>query len=70
MIEARKRREGRMKLKSMSNILFEKQNLEKMEKEKRPKQEMEKLMKELEEDDLKHKQIIQNLKEAQRIKKM
>ena len=55
MIEARKRREGRMKLKSMNNILFEKQNLEKMVEEKRHKQEMEKLMKELEEDDLKHK---------------
>lgn len=31
---------------------------------------MEKLKKELEEDDLKHKQIIQNLKEEQKLKKM
>ena len=57
MIEARHRREERMKLKSMNNKLFEKQKLEQMEEEKRHKKEMEKLMKELEEDDLKHKQI-------------
>lgn len=34
MIEARHRREERMKLKSMNNKLFEKQKLEQMEEEK------------------------------------